>query len=358
MAKLSLGTYQHDMPLALNVSDWNVLNTSTTGQAFQPGRAGSPTPNFRTDRIDFTGTTLYYNVVDTAHGVIDTLSYKSYGAPGYVEQFKFSGLNVGYKDVVNNKADIMPLLLKGNDTITGNAFGNALHGFAGNDTVDGGAGNDQLFGDKGNDTLLGGEGDDQLVGGEGADRLDGGVGADTASYATSSAAVSASLLTGKGTFGDAKGDTFVAVENLTGSNFNDTLIGNGAANTLAGQAGSDALDGGKGNDLLDGGAGNDTIIGGAGNDEIIAGSGKDQIWLGAGSDVLHFAPADQITTVNDFDIKADHVDVSSFDAIDANNFQSFLHDTKTGCVLDLGHGDTLVFVGVHAAELQATDFVF
>ena len=63
----------------------------------------------------------------------------------------------------------------------------------GNDILDGGIGADQMWGGKGNDTLRGGADDDILIGGAGADALDGGAGNDTASYATSTAAVTVDL---------------------------------------------------------------------------------------------------------------------------------------------------------------------
>ena len=43
-------------------------------------------------------------------------------------------------------------------------------------------------------------------------------------------------------------DTLTTIENLTGSNFNDTLTGNTPANILNGGVGNDALAGGAGND--------------------------------------------------------------------------------------------------------------
>jgi|GEM_PF-3246980 len=133
------------------------------------------------------------------------------------------------------------------DSLTGDANANMLSGYGGNDT---------LFGGAGDDTLDGWMGDDTLIGGAGRDRLTGGDGNDTASYAGASAAVTASLSTG-GSAGDAAGDSFVFVENLTGSDYGDTLIGN---------TGTNVLDGGAGNDLLTGGVGDDTILGGDGND--------------------------------------------------------------------------------------------
>ncbi len=49
------------------------------------------------------------------------------------------------------------------------------------------------------------------------------------------------LLNGNTLGGDAEGDTLTAVENLTGSAFNDTLIGNAGVNVLIGGADGDLL---------------------------------------------------------------------------------------------------------------------
>jgi len=58
---------------------------------------------------------------------------------------------------------------------------------------------------------------------------------------------------------DADGDTFVNVENVTGTSFDDTLTGS------------------KGDNLLDGGAGNDTLAGGTGDDTYIVDSTQDHV---------------------------------------------------------------------------------
>ncbi len=67
------------------------------------------------------------------------------------------------------------------------------------------------------------------------------LGTDTATYAASAAGVNVSLTTGLGSGGDAQGDTLYEIENLTGSNFDDTLEGNGAINVLNGGLGIDTL---------------------------------------------------------------------------------------------------------------------
>ena len=205
------------------------------------------------------------------------------------------------------------------DTLTGDAGNNVLTGGGGDDVLEGGAGNDQLDGGAGTDTatyasasagvkvsvaiaglqgtlgagsdtltgienltgsafadtltgdggvnvLNGGGGDDVLIGGAGADSLNGSTGSDTASYANAAAGVTASLTTPASNTGDAAGDTYVAIENLTGSQFGDVLTGNGAGNILNGGQGADQLDGRAGADRLSGGGGLDTLTGGLGTD--------------------------------------------------------------------------------------------
>ena len=88
--------------------------------------------------------------------------------------------------------------------------------------------------------------------------LDGGLGLDTADYSTSAAGVTVNLTTGTGTGGDAAGDTFSGIENLTGSDQGDSLTGDANANVLNGGLGDDTLVGGLGADTLIGGGGIDT----------------------------------------------------------------------------------------------------
>lgn len=145
----------------------------------------------------------------------------------------------------------------GDDTLSGNTVANEINGLDGDDLIQGREGNDTLYGDNGDDTL---------EGGEGADELSGGRGINTASYANATAGVFASLTNSGGNTGEAAGDTYNQIQNLLGSDFNDTLEGDSQANMLAGGSGNDSLIGQNEDDILQGGAGSDTLVGGSGFD--------------------------------------------------------------------------------------------
>jgi Ca2+-binding RTX toxin-like protein len=146
----------------------------------------------------------------------------------------------------------------GNDGLAGNAGPDIIEGLAGNDSLSGLGGNDSLDGGDGDDVLRGGADDDTLEGGAGNDELSGGDGIDEATYLNAGGGVSVSLAitTAQNTLG-AGIDTLVDIENLRGSEYNDTLVGDSNNNVLYGEGA---------NDLLDGGAGSDTLYGGYGND--------------------------------------------------------------------------------------------
>ena len=229
------------------------------------------------------------------------------------------------------------------DTLFGieGAFGSRF-----NDTLTGSAGNDVLlFGDVGDDTISGLDGDDVLEGFTGADRLDGGAGVDTASYTSSGSGVTASLLTNTGTVGDAAGDVFVSIENLTGGDSDDILTGGITANVLRGGEGADALSGGKGDDRLFGDGGDDTLNGGKGADTFVfedvasgypGGWGSDTITgLQNGADKISFVGASAVADFASLTITASGPDALitvGFDVIRLTNF--------------------------NAANLDPTDFIF
>lgn len=114
-----------------------------------------------------------------------------------------------------------------------------------------------------------------------------------------------------------KGQAFIGygtqLENLIGSNHNDTLTGNNADNVIQGLNGNDRINGGKGNDILFGDAGNDTLIGGDGDDRLYGGLGEDTLTGGAGNDTFVFSNLldGTIDTITDFQAAFDKIELSS-----------------------------------------------
>jgi Ca2+-binding RTX toxin-like protein len=151
------------------------------------------------------------------------------------------------------------------ENVAGSNYNDYLFGDGGDNKLYGFGGNDGLHGRGGFDHLEGMDGNDLLDGGSGADVLDGGNGVDTADYGSAPSAVNVSLESGKGYWGDSAGDTLYLIENLTGSAFDDSLVGDSNANVLDGGNGADYLKGGGGADTLKGGDGSDTIAYGDSN---------------------------------------------------------------------------------------------
>jgi serralysin len=172
-----------------------------------------------------------------------------------------------------------------NDIITGSGENNVL-------TL--GAGNDTGSGLGGSDTLLGGDGDDILRGGAGGDTLNGGAGIDLISFFESSVAISVNLVAGTGGGGDAAGDAYIGIENVSGSQANDGIAGTAGDNTLQGWNGNDAL------------------VGNGGKDTLTGGVGADRYYYTALSDSVVGANADLITDFNH--AQADRIDLSAIDA--------------------------------------------
>jgi Ca2+-binding RTX toxin-like protein len=127
------------------------------------------------------------------------------------------------------------------------------------------------------ENLTGSAFSDVLKGDGGNNVLNGGAGVDTVSYehAAAGVTVSLALTTAQNTIW-AGIDTLTAFENLTGSAHDDVLTGNSAANVLTG---------GDGNDILNGGSGADTLIGGLGNDTFVVDNTGDVVVENAGEGI-------------------------------------------------------------------------
>ncbi|WP_143523616.1 calcium-binding protein [Pararhizobium arenae] len=158
-------------------------------------------------------------------------------------------------DKLTNTGTIVGKVTLGDGADIFDSRGGAFTGVA-----DGGLGADKLYTGTGNNSLSGGAGNDILAGGAGADRLNGGADTDAVTYFYASAGVTVSLTSPSTNKGDAAGDTFLSIENISGSAFNDSLAGNSVANTIYGNSGNDVIRGYAGNDTLTGASGKDTFI--------------------------------------------------------------------------------------------------
>ncbi len=156
---------------------------------------------------------------------------------------------------------IGPLWIEGDnnaDYLYGSNFGDLIYGYTSQTTAEESpstinftpqsAGADQLFGY---------DGDDVLLGGGGADTLNGGDGLDFVSYKDSNQGIGVSVDLSQNTAtndGFGTSDTFVSIENITGSDYADWIKGDDNDNTFVGMDGDDTLLGGAGSDTLYGGS--------------------------------------------------------------------------------------------------------
>jgi Ca2+-binding RTX toxin-like protein len=212
-----------------------------------------------------------------------------------------------------------------------------------------------LKGGGGADTIDGGSGNDTLTGGYGADLFVGGSGEDTADYSQAAAYVTrgvfVNLETNVGYFGEAQGDTFDSIENVTGSAYSDDIYGNDVANLLRGGFDNDHLYGNGGDDRLDGGDGSDYLDGGTGVDTMIGGAGDDTYWVDNAADVVNEVAGqgnDVIKASADYTLSATAeiefmlMPAPDFRAVSfslaGNNFNQFISGNNGTNTLDGGGG--------------------
>ncbi|TCM65163.1 calcium-binding protein [Rhizobium sp. BK068] len=112
---------------------------------------------------------------------------------------------------------------------------------------------ERIIGGLGNDSIAGSDADETFAGGGGNDTINGGGGVNTVDFSMHTASVTVQFTsTGQGTaVGTQNGqDSFAAIQNVIGSQGNDTITGDSADNIIDGQNGSDQIDGGAGFDTV------------------------------------------------------------------------------------------------------------
>lgn len=294
---------------------------------------------------------------------------------------------------------------------SGDVFSNFenIQGSSHNDTLTGDNSENHLLGGAGNDTLEGQGASDTLEGGAGADALYGGDGQDWASYFGAEDAVNVNLATGSASGGDAAGDTIFSIENLQGSNFDDTLTGDTSDNVIEGGAGADTLEGGGGLDTLSyassstrvvvdlfngnallgdaegdvisgfdnligsrlpdyllgsnsandiaGGAGVDRLDGRGGDDTLSGGTQNDNLRGGSGADVFVLAQGDGRDLIADWEDGVDQIDLSDFGLTFSQIFSASSQLPIGALLVDLGDGDGFQINQFSMSDFDAGDVI-
>lgn len=129
--------------------------------------------------------------------------------------------------------------------------------------------------------------------------------------------------------------------NETGTSRADILSLDAKGGQLKGLAGNDVLESGRGNDRMDGGAGHDRLIGSKGVDAMIG---------GRGSDTFEFNDIPTHTTIEDFTLGVDAVDLTGLSQ-QSSYFQLNVGDTGFGRMSAGSQDDLYGSVSVAARQV-------
>ena len=231
----------------------------------------------------------------------DTIDYSSYTNKAIIN------LTLGTAQV-----DLKTDTFYGIDNAIGTSQADTIYGGAGVNTIFAGDGADTIFSGAGADTIYGQAGDDyiymQSIGNSALNFVDGGTGFDTVDYTGLAEQIVVNMqgvTEIKVQVGNtANHHTITNIENIVGTNLNDTITGSEVKNILVGMDGSDTISGIAGNniiyggtkqrnststaaDTIYGGTGDDTIYGAAGVDDLRGGLGNDTIYGGSGADTIY-----------------------------------------------------------------------
>ena len=234
------------------------------------------------------------------------------------------------------------------ENLIGSDHDDQLSGDSGGNRLEGGAGADRLDGGDGNDYVAGGEGNDVLAGGRGNDIFDGGAGIDTASFTGSAFGVVVNLSLGFAQNTEQGIDSFLDIENVSGSSLGDLISGDGGVNVIRGN---------EGGDWILGGGDDDTILGDDGNDVIVGEGGTDLLFGGAGADAFFYGSMFGDDYIYDFENGVDKIYVD--DNFGTSSFSDItIEDGGFGSTVATFSGGSITLTDVSPDQIGADDFVF
>ncbi len=269
---------------------------------------------------------------------IDTVSYADRDSGVHVDLEEGKGFWDAFGDTYSSIENVIGT--DHNDVITGNHADNVITSGAGRDSIRDGDGSDVVHAGVGNDVMYAGDGADKYFGGSGTDSL---------IFTDSDAGVTVDLENGTGSGGYAEGDVYDSIENVIGSQFDDTLIGDDGDNQLNGSNGSDVIVDGAGDDWMTGdfhGCGYFPDAGAAFADTFVFSGGEE----------------DEHDTIGDFAPGVDTIDFSQaedffgFDDL-TNGGDRFMEQVGSSTVIHY-YDHTLTLLGVNMDDLSSDDFIF
>ncbi|NAZ84782.1 calcium-binding protein [Kineococcus indalonis] len=161
------------------------------------------------------------------------------------------------------------------DVLTGSERRNTIEGLSGGDSIRGVSGDDHF---------------PQGFVADAGDSISGGEGRDSVSYLDRPTGVLVNVdnLPGDGALGE-RDNVGLDVEDVTGTRFDDVLVGSAFVNQLSGSLGADHLLGRDGADVVNGGSGDDTLTDNVDGDvdTLVCGAGTDRFADERGRDVLN-----------------------------------------------------------------------
>ncbi|MBC8509085.1 MAG: tandem-95 repeat protein, partial [Chloroflexi bacterium] len=235
-----------------------------------------------------------------------------------------------------------------------------------------------LFGGQEDDILIGDGSDNLLRGGPGDDYLDGEAGDDSLDYSANTAAsVTVNLETNTVTSTETGLDTFFNIENLTGSSFNDTLIGPDVGATFN-ITGSDAgnldntfffaaienLTGGNGDDdfvLTDSGQLSGDVTGGTGSDGLDYQGVVSQVSVTLGGPSPGGGFGGGATAIGGIFSQIDKINANSAvltDTLTGANLSATWELDGTDRLIDVGTGNALEFSGFDSLTGGSDEDIF